>query len=280
MDHEWLMPLDNGLRNSRERHMLPPLPQRSESWEHISRQRRSRSRSPIEHHFENRSSSSRYPYNNSYSSSHEEYRRHDDEHRENLSHRSSRDYNFNPQFSNSSTRDNLRRQNAPTSRCLGVFGLKKHVDERLIRRVFEPYGPIESLSLIRNQITGESRGFAFVTFISPIDALRARDECNGYEIDGKEIRVDYSLTKRAHSPSPGIYLGKHPHRSRTNSRFDTHNSSRKDNLDKNDYHRNSNREQYSKSRDSHRNSHQHSNNRARSRSRSPMLRGSHDMRHF
>jgi len=30
----------------------------------------------------------------------------------------------------------------------------------------------------------------------------------GSEIDGRKIRVDYSITERAHTPTPGIYLGK------------------------------------------------------------------------
>lgn len=28
------------------------------------------------------------------------------------------------------------------------------------------------------------------------------------EIDGRRIRVDYSITQRAHTPTPGIYMGK------------------------------------------------------------------------
>lgn len=42
------------------------------------------------------------------------------------------------------------------------------------------------------------------------DARDAREQCNGIEIDGRRIRVDYSLTNRAHSPTPGQYRGK-PH---------------------------------------------------------------------
>jgi len=28
------------------------------------------------------------------------------------------------------------------------------------------------------------------------------------EIDGRKIRVDYSITDRAHTPTPGVYLGR------------------------------------------------------------------------
>lgn len=38
--------------------------------------------------------------------------------------------------------------------------------------------------------------------------LQAKDRCTGIEIDGRRIRVDYSITERAHTPTPGIYLGK------------------------------------------------------------------------
>lgn len=56
--------------------------------------------------------------------------------------------------------------------------------------------------------TGRSRGFCFVYFESQDDAKVAKNECTGMEIDGRRIRVDYSITQRAHTPTPGIYMGK------------------------------------------------------------------------
>lgn len=56
--------------------------------------------------------------------------------------------------------------------------------------------------------TGKSRGFAFVYFESLKDASEAKNECSGMEIDGRRIRVDYSITKRPHTPTPGIYMGR------------------------------------------------------------------------
>ena len=35
------------------------------------------------------------------------------------------------------------------------------------------------------------------------DAKAAKESCNGIEIDGRRIRVDYSITQRAHTPTPG-----------------------------------------------------------------------------
>ncbi len=31
---------------------------------------------------------------------------------------------------------------------------------------------------------------------------------NGSELDGRRIRVDYSITKRPHTPTPGVYMGR------------------------------------------------------------------------
>ncbi|GFT03601.1 hypothetical protein NPIL_111211, partial [Nephila pilipes] len=55
---------------------------------------------------------------------------------------------------------------------------------------------------------GRSRGFAFVYFQNMEDAEMAKDRCNGRVIDGRKVRVDFSFTKRAHNPTPGIYKGK------------------------------------------------------------------------
>lgn len=56
--------------------------------------------------------------------------------------------------------------------------------------------------------TGQSRGFSFVYFESIEDAKVAKEQCTGMKINGKSIRVDYSITERAHTPTPGIYMGK------------------------------------------------------------------------
>lgn len=56
--------------------------------------------------------------------------------------------------------------------------------------------------------TGRSRGFAFIYYENEDDATEAKDQCTGMEIDGRRIRVDYSITERAHTPTPGIYMGR------------------------------------------------------------------------
>ncbi|XP_035705172.1 transformer-2 protein homolog alpha isoform X3 [Folsomia candida] len=94
------------------------------------------------------------------------------------------------------------------NKCLGVFGLSLRTTERDLKEVFSRYGPIDECTVVIDAQTGRSRGFAFIYFESMEDAKAAKESCNGIEIDGRRIRVDFSITQRAHTPTPGIYMGK------------------------------------------------------------------------
>jgi len=100
------------------------------------------------------------------------------------------------------------REDPKTSRCIGVFGLSLYTQERDIRELFARYGPIDDIQLVHDHQTGRSRGFAFVYYRNTEDAVEAKDRLTGAEIDGRNIRIDYSITERAHTPTPGVYLGK------------------------------------------------------------------------
>lgn len=69
------------------------------------------------------------------------------------------------------------------------------------------------------------RGFCFITYKHLADATDAIEKFNGEEVNGRKIRVDYSETSRAHSPTPGYFKGERVQRSRHEDR------------PRNDYHR-------------------------------------------
>ncbi|GFQ78521.1 hypothetical protein TNCT_584601 [Trichonephila clavata] len=115
-------------------------------------------------------------------------------------------YNHSPMSSRRRHMGN--RDNPEPSRCLGVFGLSLYTQERELQEMFGRYGPIEDIQVIYDAQSGRSRGFAFVYFEDTKDAKTAKDRCNGKELDGRTIRVDFSITKRAHTPTPGIYMGR------------------------------------------------------------------------
>ncbi|XP_060529515.1 transformer-2 protein homolog alpha-like isoform X4 [Cylas formicarius] len=123
-----------------------------------------------------------------------------------------------------SRRDSRRRHlsardNPKPGRCLGVFGLSVYTTEDELYHIFSKYGPVERVQVVIDAKTGRSRGFSFVYFESMEDAKVAKEQCSGMKINGKSIRVDYSITERAHTPTPGIYMGKPTYSSKYNDRY-------------------------------------------------------------
>ncbi|KAK7871686.1 hypothetical protein R5R35_009050 [Gryllus longicercus] len=100
------------------------------------------------------------------------------------------------------------RENPQPSRCLGIFGLSIYTTEQQLHHIMSKYGPVERVQVVIDAKTGRSRGFSFVYFENAEDAKVAKEQCTGMEIDGRRIRVDFSITQRAHTPTPGIYMGK------------------------------------------------------------------------
>merc|ERR1719341_1481844 len=100
------------------------------------------------------------------------------------------------------------REDPVPSKCIGVFGLSLYTSERELEQEFKKFGPMEKVQVVLDGHTGRSRGFAFIYFENTEDAQEARDAMTGAEMDGRKIRVDFSITKRAHTPTPGMYMGR------------------------------------------------------------------------
>ncbi|GLI63119.1 hypothetical protein VaNZ11_006024 [Volvox africanus] len=81
--------------------------------------------------------------------------------------------------------------------------LPSTTSEQLLRPLFEPFGPILELRLIRDRETGGLKGFGFLTMTTPAAAAAVMRAMHGYRIDGKMIVV-----KQAGAP-PGS--GKEEH---------------------------------------------------------------------
>lgn len=93
------------------------------------------------------------------------------------------------------------------SNILGVFGLSLRTREVDLEDVFREFGTIEKVTIVYDHRSNRSRGFGFVYFKDQTEATRARDALNGIDIDDRKIRVDYSVTHRPHTPTPGEYMG-------------------------------------------------------------------------
>ncbi|GAA5805520.1 hypothetical protein HPULCUR_011037 [Helicostylum pulchrum] len=99
------------------------------------------------------------------------------------------------------------RDDPEMSNILGVFGLSLRTREIDLEEVFREFGTIEKVTIVYDHRSNRSRGFGFVYFKDQNEASRARDALNGMDIDDRKIRVDYSVTHRPHTPTPGEYMG-------------------------------------------------------------------------
>ncbi len=57
--------------------------------------------------------------------------------------------------------------------------------------VFSQWGDIVDVYLVRDKITGKSKGFAFICYEDQRSTILAVDNFNGYDLCGKTIRVDH-----------------------------------------------------------------------------------------
>ncbi|KAL0949044.1 hypothetical protein HGRIS_009137 [Hohenbuehelia grisea] len=95
----------------------------------------------------------------------------------------------------------------PTN-VLGVFGLSIRTQERDLDEEFSRFGRVEKVTIVYDQRQSDrSRGFGFIKMATVEDATRCIQELNGVDLNGRRIRVDYSVTDRPHAPTPGQYMG-------------------------------------------------------------------------
>jgi len=72
---------------------------------------------------------------------------------------------------------------------LYVGNLTYATTEEAIKTAFSAIGEIESVSLITDKRSGESKGFAFVEMSNEADAASAIEQLNGTELDGRAMNV-------------------------------------------------------------------------------------------
>jgi len=77
---------------------------------------------------------------------------------------------------------------------LYIGNISFDTEQETLRELFEDYGPIVDLYCPLDANTGRPRGFAFVT-LEPENAIRAIEEVDGWEVDGRMLRVNEAQPK-------------------------------------------------------------------------------------
>ncbi len=84
--------------------------------------------------------------------------------------------------------------NQPSSGAMRIFvsGLTDQladIEEKDLRDLFSPFGDVENVEMHRDDVTGKSKGYAFILFRNSGDAKRAIIEMDGFVVNGKKIKV-------------------------------------------------------------------------------------------
>ena len=82
--------------------------------------------------------------------------------------------------------------------CLFVFYLPRNITNDELKNLFSVYGRVEQVNVPRES-NGQGRGFAFVNMTSVQEAINAISQLNGYNMQGKRLKVTF---KDGDKPGP------------------------------------------------------------------------------
>jgi len=84
-----------------------------------------------------------------------------------------------------------------------VGNLSHQTTEDDLRQAFEAFGQVESVNIIKDRFSGESRGFGFVEIPSKQEAQKAIEEMNGKDLMGRAVNVNEARPKTNRRDSRG-----------------------------------------------------------------------------
>ena len=84
-----------------------------------------------------------------------------------------------------------------------VANIERKVTDEQLQELFQQYGDIASLKLIRDRDTGVSKGYAFVEMPNDDEAQKAIDALNQFELEGRALAVNEARPKTEYKKSGG-----------------------------------------------------------------------------
>lgn len=86
---------------------------------------------------------------------------------------------------------------------LFVGNLSFNTTENDLQELFAPYGPVQSVDMIMDRMTGRPRGFGFVTMENKDDAQKAIAALHGKNVDGRDLTVNEARPREDRPPGGG-----------------------------------------------------------------------------
>jgi cold-inducible RNA-binding protein len=90
---------------------------------------------------------------------------------------------------------------------LFVGSLSWDTNDDGLHEAFAQFGEITEAKVITDRDSGRSRGFGFVTFVDDEAADKAIAAMNGFQLDGRAIRVDVAQDRQRGGGGGGGYRG-------------------------------------------------------------------------
>ena len=88
-----------------------------------------------------------------------------------------------------------------------VGNLSYNINEEVLRQAFEQFGAVESVSIIKDKFSGQSKGFGFVIMPSSTEGQSAIDGLNGKEKDGRALKVNEARQRSENRGGRGGFGG-------------------------------------------------------------------------
>ncbi|KAF8711131.1 hypothetical protein HU200_029139 [Digitaria exilis] len=82
------------------------------------------------------------------------------------------------------------------NRCVFVGNIPYDATEEQLVQICEEVGPVVSFRLVIDKETGKPKGYGFCEYKDEETALSARRNLQGYEINGRQLRVDFAENGR------------------------------------------------------------------------------------
>ncbi|KAG0586900.1 hypothetical protein KC19_2G125800 [Ceratodon purpureus] len=82
------------------------------------------------------------------------------------------------------------------SRCVFVGNIPYDATEEQLVHICEEVGPVVNFRLVLDRETGKPKGYGFCEFRDEETALSARRNLQGYEINGRQLRVDFAENEK------------------------------------------------------------------------------------
>jgi len=97
---------------------------------------------------------------------------------------------------------NPRPREGPAGANLFIYHLPHDLTDADLATAFNPFGNVISAKVYVDMLTGESKGFGFVSYDSVISAELAIENMNGFQIGSKRLKVQHKRVN--HRPPAGV----------------------------------------------------------------------------